>query len=56
MPGLTEGQAMISQPPKRSKRNKKLIIGFIVTIAAILSVMSVAGVGFGLSISAYRVK
>jgi signal peptidase I len=55
MPSLTGGQGMITQPPGRSKRGKKLIIGLIVTIAAILTVLSVAGVGFGLSIRSYRV-
>ncbi len=55
MPGHTGGQGMIIQPSRRSKRRKKLIIGLIVTIAAILTVISFAGTGFGLSIRSYRV-
>jgi signal peptidase I len=46
---------MITQPPKCPKHGKKLIIGLIVTIAAILTVISVAGVGLSLSIRSYRV-
>jgi signal peptidase I len=47
---------MITQPPPgRSKRGKKFIIGLIVTIAAIFTVISFAGVGFGFSIRSYRV-
>ncbi len=46
---------MITPPPQRSKRGMKLVIGLIVTIVVILTVMSLAVIGFGLSIRSFRV-
>ncbi len=46
---------MMTQPPQRSQRGMKLVIGLIVSFAVMLILMSCAGVGFALSIRSYRV-
>jgi signal peptidase I len=56
MQSLTEGQGMIIRLPGHSKHRKKLIIGLIVTTAAILIVISSASIAFGLSIRSYRIS